>query len=601
MHHTNARRSSIALLLAIAFIVLTFPLFGASSSAPYSVAPTDRNPRPQLGNYGTNTDGSWHDNGPQVNKPFKNVFGLREVRVTDGMIPGGLEVGNGWRGPTNWWTNYFSQPGIYHDPTTGSSITGYLVTLILDGGGNRLFILDPKTMLTYPFCDPDWPYCQMPYAGSWSYNVPGLMYFANGSMVESYNYATNIGPEVVYDFSQCPGAIPNNSGYDQVGEVFVSHDESTITVGIGNSMVASYNRNSGACHWLETTEGMTDMGPASLQPWPAASNSVGFWMHNATISTNGNWVMVEPGEPVSNCPGNCNIFWQAGTSTTTLCTIFGGCGGHLALGQNNAFYVISAPATGGVSVPPHYDFGVFPMSTPTGGNYHSGPYTRLHPTGPPYFDLYAPNTECNVSDTHPNWNTNDGQPVIVSSFVDQLVSGFSLMQINCAWDHEIDAVASDGSGTTWRLAHNRASGLANQLSDPATSYNALSMPVCTSDGKYCMWTTDWNGGLGTQTGNTTIGGNLCYLTCAWQPNTYYGQGQEILGLAGNEQVAIHAGTSGRSYPGLKGYAGGIAHDGSVVWENQPGCNTSETLPVAAGASTLGKGLCRTDVFIVEAK
>jgi hypothetical protein len=603
MYHTHPERSRFALLLVIAFIALAFPLLGASSSAPYTVAPTDRNPRPQLGNYGTNVDGSWHDHGPQVNKPFTNVFGLREVRVTDGMVPGGIEIGDGWRGPTNWWTTYFSQPGTFHDPTSGGSITGYLMTVTLDGADNRLFILDPKTMSTYPYCEPTWPNCQMPYAGSWSYNVPGLMYFASGSMVESYNYATNLGPEVVYDFSQCPGALPNNGGYDQLGEVFVSHDESTITVSIGNSMMATYNRNTGACHWLSTSEGMTDAGPASLQPWPAAANSTGFSMHNATISANGSWVMVEPGEPVSNCSGsvNCSIFWQAGTSTTTLCTIFGGCAGHMALGQNKAFYVISAPATNGVSVPAHYDFGLFSMSNPTGGNYHGGPYIRLHPTGPPYFNQYAPNTECNVSDTHPDWNTSDAQPIIVSSFVDQLVPGFSLTQIHCAWDHEIDAVASDGSGTTWRFAHNRASGLANQLSDPDTSYNALSMPVCSSDGKYCMWATDWNGALGTQTANTTIGGYYCTLSCAWQPKTYYKRGQEILGGFGNEQVAIQAGTSGPTLPVLNPHNGGITHDGTVVWENQPGCNTAETLPVAAGGSTLGKGLCRTDVFIVEAK
>jgi hypothetical protein len=206
-----------------------------------------------------------------------------------------------------------------------------------------------------------------------------------------------------------------------------------------------------------------------------------------------------------------------------------------------------------------------------------------------------------VSDTHPNWNTSDTQPIIVSSFVDQLVPRFSLMQINCAWDHEIDAVASDGSGTTWRLAHNRASGQANQLSDPDSSYDALSMPVCTSDGKYCMWATDWSGSLGTQTANTTIGGYYCYLDCSWHALTHYNKGQEILGGLGNEQVVIQAGTTGRNYPTLAGSSSGKTHDGSVVWENQPGCNTNETLHVTAGGSTLGKGLCRTDVFIVEAK
>ena len=125
------------------------------------------------------------------------------------------------------------------------------------------------------------------------------------------------------------------------------------------------------------------------------------------------------------------------------------------------------------------------------------------------------------------------------------------------------------------------------------------MPVCSSDGKYCMWATDWNGTLGTQTANTTIGGYYCTISCAWQPNTQYKRGQEVLGAGGDEQVAIQAGASGSSAPAF--WKGAITHDGSVVWQGKPGCNNSSTLKVSAGQSAADKGLCRTDVFIVEAK
>jgi hypothetical protein len=319
-------------------------------------------------------------------------------------------------------------------------------------------------------------------------------------------------------------------------------------------------------------------------------------LHSAAINGNGQWAYLTLANPVN---GFYNIFWQIGTTNGDICDVWGYCNGHIALGYDNFFYVAGASTVSGVSVPAHYDFALAPINNSSNQSVRN--IVKLHPSGPPYFNQYGPDRECNVTDTHPNWNTIDSQPIIVSSFVDQLVPGFSLMQINCAWDHEIDAVAADGSGKTWRLAHNRASGLANQLSDPDSSYNALSMPVCSSDGKYCMWATDWEGSLGTQTGNTTIGGLTCTMTCAWQPNTYYTKGREILGLSGNEQVAIQAGTSGSSYPGLKGYSRGTAKDGSVIWENQPGCNTNETLKVPTGGNPEGKGLCRTDVFIVEAK
>jgi hypothetical protein len=74
------------------------------------------------------------------------------------------------------------------------------------------------------------------------------------------------------------------------------------------------------------------------------------------------------------------------------------------------------------------------------------------------------------------------------------------MSIQCAWDHEIDAVAPDGSGTTYRLAHNHATGLSQPGAAPDTSYNALSMPVESPDGRLVLWATDWQSSLGEQIG-----------------------------------------------------------------------------------------------------
>lgn len=601
MHHIHSRHSGFRVLTLVSVIIaLAIPLSGANSASPYSVAPTDRNPRPQLGSYGTNSDGSWHDSGPQVNMPFKNTFGLREVRATDGAVPGGAYLGDGWRGPVAWWINYFS---VYD-----SSFGGYWFYVPLDNGqGNRLFKLNASSMTVSPVCE-KWQMCQMPYAYEWSYITPGLMYFPSGSQVKAYNYDTSSGPNTVYDFAQCPGVVQYQPGSVSVGSVYASHDDSVIGATIGNTMLAMFNRTNQKCYWISSLYGVVggtdnpEGTPASMQPWPniPTGSPSGFTLHDGWMSAGGNWGVIVPECTSAGCPPSFNVIWQVSdssgveTNNTTLCTAYGGCQGHIAIGQDKAFYVSSTPTTGGV--PAHYDFATFPLLTPNGYS-----FLKLHPSGAPFFNPYADNHECNVSDTHPNWNTGDGGPIIVSSFVDSLVPGFSLTQINCAWDHEIDAVASDGSGVTWRLAHNRASGQANRLSDPGTSYNAVSMPVCTSDGKYCMWATDWNGALGTQTANTTIGGYYCTVSCAWRPNTHYSKGQETLGGWGNEQVAIQAGTSGSKAPSMSGTPGGITHDGSVIWENQPGCNTNETVKVSAGGSTLGKGLCRTDIFIVEAK
>jgi hypothetical protein len=314
-------------------------------------------------------------------------------------------------------------------------------------------------------------------------------------------------------------------------------------------------------------------------------------MHNGQINASGQF-----GWTVPDNDANFNLFWQVynpngvETSTTNMCSATSGnCLGHISFSYNKAVYVESNPPTGGV--PAHYDFGLAPLSAPT-------TQTHLHPAGPPFYNPFeAPRPECNVTDTHTQWvnaNASDGMPIVVSSFVDSSNPPYSLMQIQCAWDHEIDAVAADGSGTTWRLAHNRATGLANPQATPDSSYNALSMPVCSSDGKYCLWATDWQSALGTQTGEIS-GANFCQgpSGCQWHAGATYVHYQEIIDSNGNEEMATVAGVSGTAAPAWPTTMGGTVSDGSVTWQMGAGCNTPQT--------TAAQGTCRTDVFIVEVR
>jgi hypothetical protein len=657
---------------------------------PVPCAPTDRVTRPTLGVYSANIDGAWGDSGPQVDEPFVNEFGEREVRATDGNIPGGLFIGDGWIGPVGWWFNYFS---VYD-----RSFGGYYFYVPLDdSAGNRLFQLNANTMQVAPVCS-IWPQCNMPYAGEWSFTTAGLMYYSSGSQILSYNYDTGAGPTLEYDFNNCPG-LSGQSFYDLV----VSSDDETFSVRNTTSL-AIYSARYGKCYWLNNAGGLiggTDNPtpiPASL-PWPgpvtlgalsATSGSIpagtyyveesvftdgssyetlpsspnsialtstggiqiaaetnatnpifvnvgktcnvyvgtsssgpfyrqlssqtcsststlstytasgaqpvsastaGYGMHDGQINSSGQF-----GWTVPDNGANFNLFWQiynpygVETSTTNMCSATSGnCLGHISFGYNRAVYVESNPPSGGV--PAHYDFGLVPLAAPT-------TQTRLHPSGPPFYNPFqAPRPECNATDTHTQWinaNASDGMPMVVSSFVDSSNPPYSLMQIQCAWDHEIDAVATDGSGTTWRLAHNRASGLANPQATPDSSYNALSMPVCSSDGRFCLWATDWQSSLGTQTGEISSS-NFCkgQSGCQWHPRTSYAHYQEIIDPNGNEEMATEAGTSGSSQPTWPTSSGGTVPDGGVTWQMGPGCNTA--------APTGGQGVCRTDVFIVEVK
>ncbi len=190
------------------------------------------------------------------------------------------------------------------------------------------------------------------------------------------------------------------------------------------------------------------------------------------------------------------------------------------------------------------------------------------------------------------------------------VSGYSmwtyyypLMGIQCTWDHEIDMVSSSGNGTVWRFAHNRASGLQNQLSNADSSYQALSMPVCSPDGKYCLWATDWanangQGQLGTQTGFQTSATG-CSVSCAWKADTTYDQYQEVIDSNGNEEMATETGESGSTEPSWPTTVGDTVVDGGTEWHMEPGCNTPQSISVAFGGPVFNAGMCRTDVFIVE--
>jgi hypothetical protein len=202
-----------------------------------------------------------------------------------------------------------------------------------------------------------------------------------------------------------------------------------------------------------------------------------------------------------------------------------------------------------------------------------------------------------------------GAPLTVSGY-DMWTYYYPLMGMHCAWDHEIDMVSSSGNDTVWRFAHNRASGVQNQMSNADSSYQSLSMPVCSPDGKYCMFASDWanvngQGQLGTQTGmwhgssGNPSGG--CYTSCSWKAATAYVADQEIIDSNGNEEMATAGGTSGSTEPAWPTTTDHTVTDGGVTWEMSPGCNTPQSASVAAGGPDDGDGMCRTDVFIVEMK
>jgi hypothetical protein len=100
-------------------------------------------------------------------------------------------------------------------------------------------------------------------------------------------------------------------------------------------------------------------------------------------------------------------------------------------------------------------------------------------------------------DQHQSWNNVD--PADSLPFFSSTWS--TTTPFPTAWYNEIIAVAADGSGKTWRFAHNFITARSQRFS---TEY---AIGTVSQDGKFFMVSSDWMGKLGSESGavNCTIG------------------------------------------------------------------------------------------------
>ncbi len=249
---------------------------------------------------------TWRDNGPEVNEPFINQFGEREVRITDGVT----SKAYGWTGLSqpgfgNWWNVMWSGPDANMPGLAG----GYWL-LENSSQYKELFEFNPVTMQAQLYCGPSsspWTNCvappftsqAAPVGGTFSRITPGLFYYLNPSnelQVYTYNFDTNTASSTpVVDFSNsttCPGlaaAITPTSGY-KVNGPYLNGDETTILAVFGGNssgagdftLMADYDVSTGACNWLDdvhqevggTGFGTPESTTLGLAPNPTSAPSV---------------------------------------------------------------------------------------------------------------------------------------------------------------------------------------------------------------------------------------------------------------------------------------------------------------------------------------
>jgi len=332
-----------------------------------------------------------------------------------------------------------------------------------------------------------------------SFQHPKLLYAAawnrrKDPVICSYDVSnTSSGPTLadgrikeVVDLADCIPALAGIGTSTYLGQVTVSGDDETLAAYPGASngqgsgtYVIIWSRKLGCRVWNTATGAV--FGAYGGAPVGSVSIPDRFRVHNVRLSKSGTYAKVT----IQNCTnGQCNAatgayIWQI-NSLTVLPIInndveYGG--GHQAIGYN--YWVNDS----GSPISQNQRFAIRPANGTTPSF-----IPALYPSG------------SNPTDGHFSWNNDNSGDTLpfFATFSDG--TNFAPTQ---AWNDEIDGFMPDGS-VTWRFAHTYASNQSQSFSAQYAIGNV------SQDGKFYLWTTDWDGMLGNTDGVTracTIGTN----------------------------------------------------------------------------------------------
>ena len=236
--------------------------------------------------------------------------------------------------------------------------------------------------------------------------------------------------------------------------------------GVGALYAAAITPN--GCQVLNTSTGViTSTGSlpsGTVSGWVGMTDANGFTIHNARMAKNGSYMVVVP--TVSSCSacGSDNFFWQIGTTNVVRNTTSSG--GHFTEGNN------------------HWINAVF------GGNFKIRLFSSLStastvvPT--------PPSGIVQVFDNHFGWEPgpNDTNPFCGTSYTTNVPVP------NAPWYNEVMCV-DPGSGTTYRFAHTFTTAKSHRFND------LQAIGAVSQDGRFYMWSSDWMGTLGSESGAST--------------------------------------------------------------------------------------------------
>lgn len=359
---------------------------------------------------------------------------------------------------------------------------------VLQNMGTSLypFVFDPASMQAsrvYVSSNPTRGGMTISGAGMWSRVSPNILYVADNSVptISKYDFSDRVNTptaQLVFDFRSSPNCLPAgfNLTWKTKGEV--SSGDTVLAMAYSNTGVqdtgayaVAYKVGSG-CTVLNTQTGQVwgDWGARGTIDIPDR-----WTIHNAKISKDGNWLVVDP----ENCLiTSCSMgpyFWEIGTTHVTSCqdglTSGQRCGGHWTEGYTHWI-----------------------------NTYDAGLYTTRPFSNPRSFLYLTPNRPVGVQnplDEHASWNNVDP----ADSYPFFLSYWSRTTPFPGPWYNEVTAMAPDGSGKVWRFAHSFITAK-SQLFSAEYAIGSVSQ-----DGRYFLLSSDWMGTLGSESGTAhcTVG------------------------------------------------------------------------------------------------
>ena len=308
----------------------------------------------------------------------------------------------------------------------------------------------------------------LPFSATWEWSTldPNIIYFLNGNQIGKYNKSTGVvtnlgGPptgEPVRYFAVVIGldnwvcAAVGSGIQDTYTKIFCVNPTSPSI----NEFIDVYNK---------TINGVPQGDPN----WPTSAPGQIIGIHDISGGTGPNWLEVTFHQQSWGANGGAVL--NLATNTWSLLTnadIYWS--GHVSMG--NGKYVNSSGSING------RDSRGMVVRDPN----------NLMNSSEYLFVEQPPDTLNGWCDAdHNSWlnsMTNPNAPILVSRYTIGSPCRY-------AWTGEIDAAAVDGSNTVWRFAHNHNGG--------AVCYYADAFAQISNDGKWALFSSYWDGGLGPDT------------------------------------------------------------------------------------------------------